>query len=70
MKAKLVAAYKEGAKSPKFIKMMQGRGNIMMNISGDEADAFLKKWQSITAWVLHEAGATKSSPADFGISKP
>ncbi|MBL4613283.1 MAG: tripartite tricarboxylate transporter substrate binding protein [Magnetovibrio sp.] len=70
VKAKLVAAYKEGAKSPKFIKMMQGRGNIMMNISGDEADAFLKKWQSITAWVLHEAGATKSSPADFGISKP
>jgi len=50
--------------------MMQGRGNIMMNIAGDEADVFLKKWQSTTAWVLHEAGATKVSPEKFGIPKP
>ena len=41
-----------------------------MNIGGAEADAFLRKWQSVTTWTLHEAGATKKSPADLGIPKP
>jgi hypothetical protein len=41
-----------------------------MGISGDEANQFLKKWQSTTSWLLHEAGATKVSPEKFGIPKP
>ena len=69
-KAKLVDAFKQAASTASYIEMMEGRGNIMMNIAGGEADAFLKKWQSTTAWVLHEAGATKASPEAFGIPKP
>lgn len=69
-KAKLVAAFKTAAANPKFVELMTGRGNVMMNLSGAEADAFLKKWQSVTAWTLQEAGAAKKSPADFGIPKP
>ncbi|MEQ8397482.1 tripartite tricarboxylate transporter substrate binding protein [Thalassobaculum sp.] len=69
-KAKLVEAFKQGAATPKFVELMEGRGNIMMNIAGDEADAFLKKWQSTTTWVLHAAEATKASPEKFGIPKP
>jgi hypothetical protein len=49
---------------------MVGRGNAVMNISGAEADAFLKKWQSVTAWTLQEAGVAKRSPADLGIARP
>ena len=30
----------------------------------------MKKWQSVTAWVLQDVGATKASPEKFGIPKP
>lgn len=69
-KAKLVSAFRTAAANPKFVELMQARGNEMMNISGADADAFLKKWQSVTAWTLFEAGGAKKSPADFGIAKP
>ena len=69
-KARLVAAFKTAAANPKFVELMNGRSNVMMNLSGAEADAFLKKWQSVTAWTLQEAGAAKKSPADLGIARP
>jgi tripartite-type tricarboxylate transporter receptor subunit TctC len=69
-KAALVKAFKSAAENPQFVQLMQDRGNVVMNTSGAEADAFLKKWQSITTWVLHEAGATKVSPEKFNIPKP
>jgi len=43
---------------------------VPMNMTGAEADAFLKKWQSVTTWVLQDVGATKVSPEKFGIPKP
>ncbi|MCP4237780.1 MAG: tripartite tricarboxylate transporter substrate binding protein [Aestuariibacter sp.] len=70
VKARLVAAYNTAAKSKAFLTVMANRGNIVMNISGDEADAFLKQWQSVTVWVLHETGATKVSPETLGIPRP
>lgn len=70
IKAKLVDVFKKGAESEAFKTLMANRGNIIMNISGDEADAFLKKWQSVTTWVLHDSGATKRSPEEFGIPRP
>ncbi len=69
-KAALTEAFKKASEDPKFVDMMQSRGNIMMNISGAEADAFLKKWQSVSCWILQDAGATKKSPEEFGIPKP
>jgi tripartite-type tricarboxylate transporter receptor subunit TctC len=70
VKARLVSAYRAAAANPKFVDLMVGRGNVMMNIAGPEADVFLKKWQSVTAWTLQEAGAAKKSPAELGIAKP
>jgi hypothetical protein len=54
------AAYAEGAKNPDFRKLIDDRGFKMMNISGAEAEAFLKKWQSVTSWLVHEAGIAKA----------
>ncbi|SEG41434.1 Tripartite-type tricarboxylate transporter, receptor component TctC [Thalassococcus halodurans] len=68
--AKLSAAYAEGAKNPEFIELMEGRGFTLMGISGDEAEAFLSKWQQGTAWLLQDAGLTKASPEEFGIARP
>lgn len=68
--AKLTAAYSEAAQTQEFVDLMKGRGFSMMNISGDEAEAFLNKWQQNTAWLMHDAGLTKNSPEDFGIARP
>jgi tripartite-type tricarboxylate transporter receptor subunit TctC len=70
VKAKLVSAFKAGAEAPEFQKLLADRGYVSMNISGSEADSFLKKWQSTTAWVVHDAGMSKKSPEEFGIPKP
>ncbi len=70
VKAKLVAAYKTAAESEEFQTLMTNRGNIVMNISGDEAAAFLRQWQSVTTWVLFETGATTVSPEELGIPRP
>jgi hypothetical protein len=41
-----------------------------MNISGAEAEEFLKRWQSVTSWLLWEGGQAKTSPEEFGIPRP
>ena len=66
----LVAAFEEAAAVDSFEELMEGRGNVMMNISGDEADAFLDKWRSVTSWVLQDTGTAKRSPEEFGIPRP
>ncbi|MDD2882445.1 MAG: tripartite tricarboxylate transporter substrate binding protein [Rhodoferax sp.] len=69
-KAKLTAAFKKAASDPKFVAFMKDRGNVMMNISGAEAEAFLKKWQSVTSWTYQDVGVAKVDPATLGIAKP
>lgn len=69
-KARLTEAFKAAAGTDEFRAMMEGRGNVIMNISGDEARAFLDNWQSVTSWLLQDAGVAKASPEEFGIPKP
>lgn len=70
VKAKLVAAFKKAGDNPQYRKMMEGRGTTMLNIGGAEAERFIKKWQSTTAWLYQGAGAAKVDPATLGIAKP
>ena len=69
-KKKLVDAFQKAAAEPKFQQFITDFGAVVMNINGDEADKFLARWQSITAWLLHDAGATKASPEEFNIPRP
>lgn len=69
-KKALVAAFKKAAADQRFQSFISDFGAVSMNISGDEADKFLKKWQSVTTWLLQDAGAAKVSPAELGISRP
>ena len=66
----LIDAFKKAATDPRFTDIVRNAGNVPMNIAGDEADAFIKRNQSVSAWALQEAGATKESPEKFGIPKP
>jgi tripartite-type tricarboxylate transporter receptor subunit TctC len=68
--AKLTEAYKAGAESEDFKKLMDERGYQLMNISGDEARQFLDRWQSVTSWLVFDAGIAKNSPEEFDIPKP
>lgn len=70
VKTVLVDAFDTAAQSEMFITLMKNRGNVIMNISGDEASDFVKKWQQVTAWVLQDTGAAKVSPEKLGISRP
>jgi tripartite-type tricarboxylate transporter receptor subunit TctC len=69
-KTRLTAAFKKAVDDPKFKELMVARGNVVMNLSGAEAETFLKKWQSVTAWTYQEVGVAKKNPADLGIAKP
>lgn len=68
--AKLQAAYAAGVDHEDFKALMSQRGFSIMNISGIEATDFLEKWQSVTAWIVEDAGIAKKSPEEFGISRP
>ena len=67
---KLQAAFKESAEQPGFKTLMDERGFVQMNISGAEAEEFLNRWQSVTSWLVFDAGIAKTSPEEFGIPKP
>ena len=69
-KAKLVEVFATAAQDPGFVELMENRGNVVMNISGDEASEFLTKWQQVTTWVLQDTGAAKVSPEELGIPRP
>lgn len=66
----LVDAYVQAAQDPGFVELMETRGNIVMNISGTEADDFLTQWQQVTTWVLQDTGAAVVSPEELGIPRP
>lgn len=70
IKQKLVDAYEKGSSDPTFKKFVENSGAIQMNIHGEEAYQFLRRWQSITSWLLDSVGAAKVSPAKLGIPKP
>lgn len=68
--AKLTEAYAEGAKSEDFVKLMGDRGYVIESLSGQPAQDFLNNWQSVTTWLIQDAGLAKHSPEEFGIPKP
>ncbi len=70
VKATLEAAFKKAAESEGFKTLMANRGNVIMNMSGAEAETFLKKWQQVTAWALQDTGAAKVNPETLGIKRP
>lgn len=67
---KLAEAFQKGAKQEKFQAFLKDFGAVPMNIGGDEADKFLKKWQSVTNWMYEYSGTAKVSPEKLGIPKP
>lgn len=68
--AKLSHAYLQGAKSPDFVTLLQNRAYLPLALSGSEAKDYMAKWQSVTSWLVQDAGIAKRSPEEFGIPRP
>jgi len=69
-KARLVAAFREAGNNPDYRRMMEGRGMTMLNIGGDEAQRFINRWTSTTAWLYQDAGRARVNPETLGIPRP
>lgn len=70
VKAKLTDVFATAATDQTFLDLMANRGNVVMNIGGQEAIDFLSKWQQVTVWALQDTGAAKVSPEELGIPRP
>lgn len=66
----LTKAFAAAVEAPESQKFIETSGMVPMNISGQEADEFMSRWQSVTSWVLQDTGEAKVSPEELGIPRP
>jgi tripartite-type tricarboxylate transporter receptor subunit TctC len=66
----LVEAFHYGAEQPEFVQLIEDRGFIMLDLSGQEAADFLERWQSVSSWIAFDGGLAGTSPEEFGIPRP
>lgn len=69
VKQSLVKVFAEAQKKPEFLQLLDKLAVVPLGISGDEADAFWRDWQSTSAWLLQDAGAAKVSPETLNIPR-
>lgn len=69
IKEKLVDAFSKAYKDPEFQKVLEQSATVPLGIHGDEAYDFVEKWQSVTAWIIHDSGESIASPEEFGIPR-
>lgn len=65
----LSTAFYEGWKQEEFQRYLAENYITPLGLTGDEAGDYIKQWQQVTVWMLYDAGQTKYSPADFGITR-
>lgn len=70
IKRTLTEAYAKAVASQEFQDFLRNAGTQSLNIHGAEAHAFLKRWQSVTAWSLYKAQAISVAPDSLGIAQP
>lgn len=67
---KLTAAAKEAYEGEGFQQYLQTTGTIPIGLTGEEANAYMKNMQSITCWLLYDAGVTTVEPTEYGVPRP
>ncbi|GAB4114109.1 MAG: tripartite tricarboxylate transporter substrate binding protein [Candidatus Caldatribacteriota bacterium] len=66
----LTNAAKEAIKDPRWEKTIKSLYVQTPYLSGEEAETFVKNWGNFKSWLFYDAGIAKSSPEEFGITKP
>lgn len=69
VKETLVKAFQTAFETEEFQERLEQSAIVPMGIHGEEADEFIKNFQSVTAWILHDSGSAKVSPEELGIPR-
>ncbi|WP_169832997.1 Bug family tripartite tricarboxylate transporter substrate binding protein [Geosporobacter ferrireducens] len=62
-------AFRKAFEEEQFQSFLKGRYITPLGTSGKEAEEFLDNWQSVSAWLLYDAGGAPISPEKFGIKR-
>lgn len=69
VKETLTNAFIKAYESERFQTYLAENDISPMGLYGDEARAYIKRWQSVSAWLLQDADAAAVSPVEFGIPR-
>lgn len=65
----LTAAFSKACEAPDFQELVASKGCFVMNMTGDEAVEYLKKYRSTTSYMLYDSGVATIDPASVGIDR-
>ncbi len=66
----LQSAFMKGYEDPKFDEFARTMGGVKLGLTGNDAVQYIRQNQSVSAWLLYDAGGAKFSPEQFGIPRP
>jgi len=69
VRAALTGAFRSAFSEGRFKLYLEENFIHPLGLSGEEARAFIRRWQSVTAWLLEAAGVAKTSPEALGIPR-
>lgn len=69
VKSTLTDAFYAAYETEEFQDYLAQNHILPLGIYGEEASTYINRWQSISAWLLGDAGATEISPSEFGIPR-
>lgn len=65
----LTAAFSKACETPDFQELVASKGCFVMNMTGDEAVEYLKKYRATTSYMLYDSGVATIDPASVGIER-
>ena len=65
----LTAAFSKACEAPDFQELVASKGCFVMNMTGDEAVEYLRKYRSTTSYMLYDSGVATIDPASVGIER-
>ena len=69
VKATLSEAFRRGWESQGFQTFLEENHITPLGFTGEEARAYIRKWQQVTTWILYDSGQALYSPANFGLER-
>ena len=69
VKETLSGAFRRGWESTEFQKFLEENYITPLGLTGEDASAYIKKWQRVTTWILYDSGQAPYSPANFGLKR-
>ena len=69
VKETLSGAFRRGWESAEYQKFLEENYITPLGLTGEDARAYIKKWQRVTTWILYDSGQAPYSPANFGLER-